>query len=563
MNKLVLVPLARFEVKYDLASGESYGEVHRRILRAIGRRGASLEQLQEQFCLPARFLIESLVNLFTEGWLTITLDGFRLTTSGLKGLEENRTPSFFQCSTGERTNVMMEQVTGGLIRENAITYRTRGALQQSGDWDDALRMKAEYSTPIIDRAQVKPFIFHRKEQWIRNVSDAKESSGEWHWLPVDVNVETGAIAGLPSSWEPTLKQAILELVEQRPDLGLGRSESYWKGRAPRIKPQGPPTFVVRFKKEDLLFSAVDHGDAILRVLDQHRGRILVLSSAGGGLALDLRRGFAKFREKGGKLDLFRAKTSEGNSDAEISELPGCGSNLILHRDEEGGSAILGSFPWLGTTDSSRLDASIVVHHAEIVASLCESAASLLEGSDALGLHSEAIDFWRNAAGALYDQFAQEPPSEEDVTDAEVSEIRLIRDLLHNQEAADLVLMAQSRCVIASAVAESKRAMRTLSALARRVHSSAVETRIMAGMVNIGVQEIKEIDAILAPFGTRLRADPKHGINVVLSDTSVLISSHQFLGGAPPRTTEIGLLVDRGSVAKWVWDRLAIEEGPIV
>jgi hypothetical protein len=558
MTKLVLVPLARFEVRFDLASGQSYGEVHRRILRAIGRRGASLEQLQEQFVLPARFLIESLINLFTEGWLTVTPDGFRLTPAGLKGTEDNGTPSFFQCATNEKTNVMMELVSGGLIRESAITYRSRGALQHSGDWDDSITMKSEFSSPVIDRAQVKPFIFHGKDQWIRNVTDAVVSSGEWHWLPVDVNLESGVLAGLPSAWEPTLKPAILDLMQNRPDLGSERKEQYWKGSALRTKPQPLAKQLARFRKEDLLFSALDHRDELLRLLSHESGRILVASTAGGALSSELQQAFAKFSGKGGKLDLFAATVSERDIGAEISELTGCGANLVLHLGDNGGTGIIGSFPWLGRMDVDKNDLSIVVRHPEIVGSLFETAASLLERSGAAGPFSDAIDFWRNGAAKLYDKFAQDRASQEVGESDELSEIRLIRDQLHYQEAADLILTAQSRCLVASAVAEARRAIRVVSPLTRRAHSALVETKIIAGTVNVGAKEIQEIDAILAPYGTRLRGDSKSGVNTVVSDTSVLISSHQFLAGSRTRTAEIGLLVDGGEVARWVWERLSPE-----
>src|SRR6266511_4795735 len=82
---IVLVPVSRFRVAYELARGRPYSRLERRVLETIAHGGASLRTLRTTFRVHERLFVESVVTLVTAGWVAVagcTEARFVLTVEG-------------------------------------------------------------------------------------------------------------------------------------------------------------------------------------------------------------------------------------------------------------------------------------------------------------------------------------------------------------------------------------------------------------------------------------------------------------------------------------------------
>ena len=69
---IVLIPVSRFRVAYEIARGRPYSRLERRVLEAIADGGATLHALTTTFKVHERLLIESVVTLVNVGWVAVT-----------------------------------------------------------------------------------------------------------------------------------------------------------------------------------------------------------------------------------------------------------------------------------------------------------------------------------------------------------------------------------------------------------------------------------------------------------------------------------------------------------
>src|SRR5262245_19706734 len=120
MNTLVLVPVSRFRVTYEVGGGTPFSKLDLLVVDAINDGAQTLATLQHLFGLPQRLVIEILVNLFHEGWIEMSARGFSLTEKGSAGLAGSVRPISHRVK--ERFAViMLERVTGGLTIQSIVT----------------------------------------------------------------------------------------------------------------------------------------------------------------------------------------------------------------------------------------------------------------------------------------------------------------------------------------------------------------------------------------------------------------------------------------------------------
>ena len=68
---IVLLPVSRYRVRYQVASGRPYSFFERFILEGVRDGYSSLETLERTFRVHRRVLIEGLVTLVQAGWVAI------------------------------------------------------------------------------------------------------------------------------------------------------------------------------------------------------------------------------------------------------------------------------------------------------------------------------------------------------------------------------------------------------------------------------------------------------------------------------------------------------------
>src|SRR4051812_6789753 len=66
---LAFLPVNRFRVSYQVASGRPYSALERLLLEAVREGTATLDGLVDLFCVHRRIVIEGLVTLMQAGWL--------------------------------------------------------------------------------------------------------------------------------------------------------------------------------------------------------------------------------------------------------------------------------------------------------------------------------------------------------------------------------------------------------------------------------------------------------------------------------------------------------------
>src|SRR5690348_12689916 len=111
---ILLIPLSRFEVPYEVGKGRPYSKLEALILRAIEEGAGTLDALRAAFAVHPRLLIEALVTLTQAGWLAVSNEpgrSFVITAEGKQALEVGGVPESLQTWSDE-TYVLMERLTG-------------------------------------------------------------------------------------------------------------------------------------------------------------------------------------------------------------------------------------------------------------------------------------------------------------------------------------------------------------------------------------------------------------------------------------------------------------------
>src|SRR5580692_6317095 len=85
---IVLLPVSRYRVRYQVASGRPYSFFERFILEGIRDGHSSIEALERTFHVHRRVLIEGLVTLVHAGWVAIDRKTHELlpTKAGLRAI---------------------------------------------------------------------------------------------------------------------------------------------------------------------------------------------------------------------------------------------------------------------------------------------------------------------------------------------------------------------------------------------------------------------------------------------------------------------------------------------
>ncbi len=124
---IVLIPLSRFRITYQIACGRPYSRFEQLVLRAIEEGATDVAVLEGIFQIHPRLIIEALVTLIQAGWLAIdaaSQEGLVLSSDGRQALHAGSAPRTLVAETKACT-VVMERVTGGLLPNSEITYASR------------------------------------------------------------------------------------------------------------------------------------------------------------------------------------------------------------------------------------------------------------------------------------------------------------------------------------------------------------------------------------------------------------------------------------------------------
>jgi hypothetical protein len=588
---ILLVPLNRYRVEYEVGVGQPYSDLHKLILRVVEETGgASIEMLQGLFGLPSRLLIEILISLFKEGWIAISLKtggGFDITPRGREALRSNKPPQIRRVEP-RSGSVLMERLTGTLIpqREISGSYESKRTLENNGVWRDAYVIPAEFNENAVDEGQMQGLLRRDKREYIRHIKPPELTGKGWYYLPVDVNPdpERMQVLGVPERWRAHLEPLLLDIAAERakkqPSL---LDKNYWAGAAPvhdrdETTATGMQTTI---RPDDLLLTNERHARQLESALAEAKSVVLIASASldvgyvsrvlrgqiveavgrgvhvsllwgeevaaagrGGSLVGWLEGGAGELRAAAAK-GLLSANAAPTNSHA----------SLLIYDTEEGFRACVGGYGWLSPAADDSRHATVVLSHPSIVAEFCRSVAAL-SATGSGNQASSSPDRWRRIAEDL-DEKAAVPEAEPAAVAADPHDcfVQVVRDQEHLALLSECLLSAQERCAVLSrwlgAAAE-----RRLSPLKRRGGSPLALAAFYGEARNLKAEEVAALETLVREGGGELRRHGELMANAVVADTTVVLGSHPFLfGNAFERRSqahEVGVLIDGGVVADELW-----------
>jgi hypothetical protein len=590
---ILLIPLSRFRIEYEIASGRPYTKLDLLLLRAVQVGPLPLKALEDMFLLPARLIIDILVNLFHERWISVSEEGFTLTTRGRLALERGEIPAS-RVIVPARTDVWLERITGGVASKSEIRYETTRSLRNLQLWDDSISLRAEFTENSLDQGQVRHLLRPARGQWICNVAPPTMTSREHHWLPVDIDPNTGAVIGLPDRWRTRLNSYLMDraLMDWAMSSEPSSDKKFWTGdRRPRQSesPSDSGWYSEVLSTQNLVKGSA-HLATILDYFASAASWMLICSPLSTEIINEFAGPICETLARGIHIDLIWCQSSDksienikeiavkiqkdANSERKsettapgvlrITPEPVDFAANFLMRDGRNASdqmeyaAVIGSFPWLGSRVTSA-DVSLEIRHPGIMEQLCLSAASLIEGQAERSGIAVPDRFHHIAADLAREHGTQNEIGVADVeTKANLggdhSSIRFVRDQDHSVIFSECLATAQFRVGLCSGTADSHWCSRFASLSKNKISLSPVHV-ILGSNIGSKVLDANEPE----PEGKHLDVvrNTKVRGNILIADTSVLITSYPFLGdpSITKRRPDIGLQIENPEIAEYLWKYL--------
>ena len=589
---IVLIPLSRFRIAYEVAAGRPFSQLERLILRAIAEGANELTKLKETFQVHPRLLVEALVTLTHAGWLSIGRaghEGFVLTSEGTEAVTSDRPPST-TVVTSREAQVVMERVTGSIVSNRDVRFVSRREL---GDlWFQTIRLSSQVTANRLDEGQVQHLLPQKQGEWVRWIGPIDMLSKNVHWLPVNVDLKVGSVEGLPDQWRSRLSAAIKAEARQSARLLAAKDQSIsWpvveRRRSPLTSHDGdlesvripPRVWQSTINNDDFCFTTEEHEQLLANVFREAQRSILITSAFANprrleslrkkmeaalrrGVNIDLIWGYAAsdFQQERGLLSwLGRAADwarRNGQGILRFNRQPANTHGKVLLWDGPVGvAACVGSNNWLSTLvvqaeSSVRRNVTLRIYEPAIVAAIARCAAGYWSAVESEILSSTA-DRWSRIAADLDMVAAHRDTS---VTNAKVS---LILDREHETLLQDSMRTAQSRLFVAS---------HRLGAVSRirLVNSDVVRPRdldftVVYGEAGENPSWLSEVGELVRKNGGLFKGVPGFHGKALICDACACVTSYNFLSADPFGTStnarEIGLVIEGKPSADWVWSQL--------
>ena len=591
---IVLVPLSRFRITYEVAAGRPFSQLERMILRAIKEGVSELAELRETFQVHPRLLIEGLVTLTHAGWLSIGglgHEGFVLTSGGDEAATSDQPPSTTEVLSRQAT-VVMERLTGALISNNELRFASRRELREV--WDRAVRLAPAVTGNRLDEGQVQHLLPRKQGEWVRWIGPIDMLTKDANWLPVSVDIQPENVVGLPDAWIPRLQETIMMKArcvvgtKSLDETGQTLSWPLYGQDRPRVRAdeEGPerlrlpsPARPCVVSKDDFCFTAAEHESLMAAALNEAKSSLFVASPCPSIEKLEiLRKCIEAALERGVNVDLLLGKAEEGAQnwrsltdwsskvayDAKREgkgglrfnrEPSGFHGNLLLWDGSAGFSAFVGSYNWLSPgakRQESTIPRDVTVRILEpaIVAALARCAAGFWSAVETEVLSSTA-DRWRGIAADL-DMVATRG-----ITYGTNAKVCLILDGEHDTLLRDWKSRTQSRLFVASHQLGSLKEI--LSVDPNNEGPGSFDFNIMYG-------ETDEDDTWLAGVSNLFRekkgslrcVEDFHG-EVLISDRFACVTSYNVLAADSLDGTntarEIGVVIEGQQLIDWLWKQL--------
>ena len=580
---IAFLPIARYRVDYQVASGRPFSSFERLLLKAVGEGHGSVPALAKIFCIHRRLIVEGMVTLMQAGWVSLGADEaqFVLSLSGEKACAGNVLPDTIAVSDRHLT-IIVEKVSGQVARSNEVDFYTRANLRNL--WDSGVLLRKGEISNVVDPGFVSSLLPHQPTEWIRWIGPITVLSDNAAFAVIDVDTEAQQIGGIPKAWESLLLTECLEQVRRR-ERQLTEAEAPVEDSELRqfvrrdlaealdaefsqVDSEWAPTTL---SSRDILWSVSDHQEALKSLIDKAETYLAIASPdlSQPGIA-ELLPTLQNALNRGLLVNIFMGqipKRSNPQAWAALEALkkleydstrrPGdgrlamatreseCATNIALADTKDGPTAILGNYTWtaMDTADCTP-HLSIQLSDSWAVARLCELLADFSSADERLRLDAGFVRL-KKAAGELR-QCAQSDFARH----GDSFEARLLLERDHQQAVQFVTTTAKQSLSIATndlvAVARSG----WLPMIAAASVRLGPKVHIEYGLPNELPTDLSDLDLLSTHGATLERKTTIDGTIIIGDNDNVVISNYKpdVISARTSYAARIGIAI-RGAEAR--------------
>lgn len=480
---IVLVPVSRFRVKYEVAAGYPYSELERLVLQSVGEGVASIAELVKTFQVHPRLLIQSLVTLTHAGWVALGSSAerqFVLTRDGQQALEKEQIPESIQIEQ-RKAYVLMERVTGMVLPEGEAQYVSKSILLVKDIWKDCPRLPSYIVESSLDESQVQHLLPRQQGQRLHWIGPIEMASKGAHFIPVDVDPDREVLVNLPQRCDARLRPVLLDKAREF-RMRLQKEDEIlldWEELVKNVQVGRPHVSITReraalppnqwkldWSSSEVISGRDEHNRLLREIFQRAKDTIYIASAAPDPVKLDsLKSDLVEALDRGVNVDLlFGSKSSidsvnwvkktaydtqhrnelRSNRDPIFSN-----SRFVLWNEGDNTyRAVVGTNDWLAEQHLDEIDAndiplSLQISHPGVLSALSWFAAALWSSSRSEAL-SSVPDKWRRIASQLETKIEISDLPESNDSHVLIS---VILDRDHSELVHDLVSNSRQRLLI--------------------------------------------------------------------------------------------------------------------
>jgi hypothetical protein len=601
---IVFLPVNRYIVRYEVASGRPYSHFERFLLEAIQQGTKRIDELVSLTCMHRRVVVEGLVSLMHAGWVALrsineeTL--FCTTPAGRAALKEQEALPPGLVIEARVAACVMERVAGQIARgTDVFLHKTRDLKEKKGGrpslWERGLALPSLYPSNILEQGRVRPLLHVRpgENEFVRRINSVDPTDQGSFYLMVDVDTDKGETRGpYPPLWEDLLRGELVDRARAREHIlrssNLRIDDQELRGvfsEIELIRREGrdrSDSWEVVISDSDLVLGGAANRNALQDRLRRARSSVVITSS---GLSAERVRAIAPHVKaalnRGVRVDILWGGLADcvprgvGNESLMVlreleQEVQASGGRLmvtaeptrsnacVLLSDPDGEfEGLVGSFDWLsGEGSPYALDLSVRITHPGPVSRLCLFVSDLIVADERLVTSANTTGL-RNASAELEKQLTLDKPANEEADNT--SKLRIVYDSYHGKIFHDTV--ASSRETIA---------------LFSRAENERVETPSLFDALLLALERgCKKVEVVYGPgpipegisfeelrkLGAQIQHKPKHYANALIVDEDFcLISSFRWLGLSSPNHRpsgyELGVCLEGGLIGRRVREAIS-------
>jgi hypothetical protein len=566
---IAFVPVSRYVVQYQVASGRPYSDFERLLLEAVQEGQSTLGTLVNLFQVHRRVIIEGLVTLMQAGWIAVKADSntFELTRPGKEAIQQkNALPPGISIAS-RSASVVMERVANQVALSSQVLFYPRNKIEKY--WSIGVRVTTGDLPNAIDPGMVADLLPRGAAEWVKWIGPIDLVRDSADFAVVDVDIVRRRLSGpFPERWQTFLADELIARAGVRhkqleTSSAVDESELRDLIAVPSVAVEEPEergradvSWTMARDECRLVVGSDAHERQLERVFREASSYIAVASSflavstikallpflkgaLGRGVLIDVLWGQApdplyekdhlagfeflrKLEEETvrsgitGKLNIAR-KPLESHA------------KILLSDGPEGVRACVGSFNWFAArTGAERRDVSLWVKHPIPVARLCHLLADFGLRDERLSTGSGAVKL-RNFAADLSSIHSDDPYPMHELASAVAGQ--LIIDRRHEQSFRHAVEQGRNRVVVASHRLRADACNQLLPLLTQALEQGK-KLEVTYGIAESDPETLKSFSESLTKLGgTFSRAPDLHGKYVVVDDATAIIGSYNWLNGS--------------------------------